>query len=310
MLTKYLTGDKIEVGLFEFLSDFVVVNRLSETFGYNVIYFVIGIGLATTSNASIIFAEYVGVLLITFLAVMFTKMQASVADAVHDYHVDKENPEKSFIASAVDSIGVQSLFTILITELCIGIGLWGWLSLRMNAPVLLWIGVGSCLLGFMYSYPPRIKEKGIFNHIVTTGVDVLGVVLPVTLILDAELTPGLTISLTVVFLYAFGYHVVHQAADTVYDRESGVSTFTRTVGISESIWLASMLTALAGGIAFWQSYYVSGMGLLVAGGMYATLAIAISGQQPREKCNQIARWFQIGPWATGINGLFALSLYL
>ena len=310
MTLKYPLNETRGHGIVDFISNFVVVNRLPETIGYNIIYFIVGIGLSGAVIGGRILTESVDLLIILFFAVMLTKMQASVADAIHDYSVDKDNPQKSFIASAVDSIGHQLLFTILIIELLAGIGLWGWIAIRTDTMFFFVIGLMSNLLGFIYSYPPRIKERGIFNHVVTTGVDVVGVVLPVAVVTGAVITTELTLSLVAVFLYVFGYHVVHQAADTVYDRESGISTFTQTVGISESVWLAGILTAIAGFIAAWQSYGLSAAGLMIAGLAYALLAKSIEHESEKKKCDRIARWFRIGPWAIGINCLFSLSLYL
>jgi 4-hydroxybenzoate polyprenyltransferase len=310
MEADYSMDRSTEHGLLEFLSAFIVVNRLPETLGYNVIYVVIGVGLAGTIETGAVFLEYADLLLVTFFAVLFSKMQASVADAVHDYTVDKENPEKSHIASAVDSIGERLLFTILIIELLAGIGLWGWVTFETNTLFFLWVGVGSNLLGFVYSYPPRIKERGVLNHIVTTGVDVLGVVFPVALVTGAVITPTFVVSLSIVFLYAFGYHVVHQAADTASDRESGVSTFTQSIGISESVWLAGVLTGIAAVLTAWLSHFATAAGLFVAAGAYAVLAHSIEDESPRTKCDRIARWFEIGPWAVGINSLFAVHLFV
>jgi len=310
MATKYPSNKTTKNSFLDSLSDFIVVNRLSETVGYNVLYFIIGVGLAASSNFGAILSEHFDLLLITFFAVMFSKMQASVADAIHDYDIDRENPEKSFIASAVESIGERLLFTILIVELIAGMGLWGWLALETDMLFFLWVGVASNLLGFVYSFPPRIKERGIVNHLVTTGVDVVGVVLPAALAAGAVITPEVGIALLIVYLYSLGYHVMHQAADTVYDRQSGVSTFTQSIGIKESVWFTAILTGLATVLSLSLSYTLSAVVLFVATGAYAVLGDSIKNKPPRRQCDHIAQWFKIGPWAIGINCLFALSLYL
>lgn len=310
MATKYSGNKTTKNNFLDFLSDFIVVNRLSETVGYNVLYFIIGVGLAASSNFGAILSEHFDLLLVTFFAVMFSKMQASVADAVHDYDIDRENPEKSFIASAVESIGKRLLFTILIVELIVGMGLWGWLALETDMLFFLLIGVASNVLGFVYSFPPRIKERGIVNHLVTTGVDVVGVVLPVALAAGAVITPEIGLALLIVYMYGLGYHVMHQAADTVYDRQSGISTFTQSIGITESVWFAAILTGVAAILSLSRSYTLCAVGLFVVTGAYVVLANSIRNKPPRTQCDNIARWFKIGPWAIGINFLFAFNLYL
>ena len=291
-----------------YVTDFVVVNRLPETTGYNLVYFAIGIGLATPDQPLSLISYHDIVLLAAFLAVMLSKMQASVADAIHDYTVDKANPEKAVIATAVETFSIEVLYTLLICEVTGALVLWGWLTVQTDSIIFLLIGAASSVLGFIYSYPPRLKERGILNHLVTTGVDVAGVILPVALIVGTPHQRNLIVPLAIVFLYGFGYHLVHQAADTVYDSESGVSTFTQQIGITTSVWLASELTALAAVLAAGQAYFFGAIGLAAGSLGYAMLAIRIRTESPAVQCRQISRWFRIGVWAFILNGLFAASL--
>lgn len=305
---SHSTGEIREKSYLDYLTDLVHVNRLPETVGYNLVYFAIGIALAITNRPLSLAISHGVVLLVAFLAVMLSKMQASVADAIHDYTVDKANPEKSFIATAVETFSIETLYTLLVCELTAALVLWGWLTMQTDSVEFLVVGATSSVLGFIYSYPPRLKERGVLNHLVTTGVDVVGVILPVAILAGAPIQLELIVPLAIVFLYGFGYHVVHQAADTVYDSQSGVSTFTQQIGITESVWLASGLTALAAVLATGQAYYIGAVGLAAGSLGYAVLAIWIQGEPPVDQCRQISQWFRISAWAVVLNGSLALSL--
>ena len=152
--------------------DFVTTNRLPETIGYNLAYLGVGIGLVTTSHTFISVGSNWDALAVGFLAAMLSKMQASVADAIHDRDLDRENPEKSRLPTALDRLGSERALTILVAELIGGIALWGWIAVSMHAPICLGFGATMCLLGFICTYPPRIKERGLLNHLTTTVVDV------------------------------------------------------------------------------------------------------------------------------------------
>ena len=79
----------------------LVVNRLPATLGYNVAYFFIGVALAWEAFQS---AQYS--LLVWFgVAVLLAKMQASVADAIHDRELTRSirRTRPSAVAS-IDSV--------------------------------------------------------------------------------------------------------------------------------------------------------------------------------------------------------------
>lgn len=108
----------------ETLCSLVIVNRLPETAGYNIAYFAVGVGLATSQPIPAVLQHLTG-LSVLFFAMMVSKMQASIADALHDYEVDKENPEKSYIAMSVEILGEKNLLSLLVIELAVGLSLWG-----------------------------------------------------------------------------------------------------------------------------------------------------------------------------------------
>ncbi|WP_241430396.1 UbiA family prenyltransferase [Halococcus salifodinae] len=290
--------------------DFVTINRLPETIGYNLAYLGVGVGLATTSRGLTSLGSNWDLLLVGFLAAMLSKMQASVADVIHDRDLDRENPEKSRIPDALDRLSIKGSMTILAAELIGGMSLWGWISVSMHAPVYLGFGAATCLLGFVYTYPPRIKERGLFNHLTTTAVDV-GYVAVFFFIAGGSIVGGQEIAvLAVVFLYAFGYHVAHQAADTYYDRIYGISTFTQMLGVRRSVLFAGVSTALAALINIYYGLFLAGGMLLLFTLCYSYIALRIRNTEPKVQSDRVSRWFSIGLWATVMNSSMVLDLAL
>lgn len=289
------------------LRTLLTINRVPETLGYNIAYFAIGLGL--TQHPSVVLNQFlpVGVL---FAAVMLSKMQASIADALHDQDLDAENPEKSYIAKAVSHLGSNAMYTLLVSEIVLGLALWSWLTHTTGTLFYVVCGVMMMFLGFTYSYPPRIKERGVFNHITTTSVDIAAVVCPVAVLMDATPTLDLALTLAAIFCYTFAYHVLHQAGDTFYDRAYGISTFTQTLGVPRSVLLASVLTILAGLLVLGQGNHGGGALLLFVGGGYWLLYRQLDGQTVQEQSDYVSRWFHIEWVATFLNGGFAVSLLL
>lgn len=288
--------------------DFVTINRLPETIGYNLAYLGVGIGLVTTSHTFISVGSNWDALAVGFLAAMLSKMQASVADAIHDRDLDRENPGKSRLPTALDRLGSERALTILVAELIGGIALWGWIAVSMHAPICLGFGATMCFLGFICTYPPRIKERGLLNHLTTTVVDVGCIAVFVSL-------GGGTIGgiqelavLAVVFLYTFGYHLAHQAADTYYDRRYGISTFTQTLGVRRSVLLAGGVTVLAALITISSGLFLAGGVVLVFAFWYWYAALRMGGADLQVQSDHVARWFSIGLWATLLNASVVLDL--
>lgn len=284
------------------------INRLPETTAYNVTYLVISISIALPNFPTGVTKASTVLVAVGFSATMLSKMHASIADALHDYPVDRLNPEKSIVAQAVDEVGHDFAFTLMIGELVVGLGLWGWLAMETGSPLFLICGVVSTALGFMYSYPPRFKERGIGNHIITTGVDVACVILPLSLLAGSPSRMTLAFALLIVFLYSFAYHIMHQAADTYYDRECGLNTFTQTVGVSRSVLVAAGLTTIAGGIAFFRGYWIGGAGIMGVAAGYAYVLHRVWEEPEQVQSEIISGLFNIGIWATFVNAVFAISL--
>lgn len=88
MRLNHVLDERSERSLCAYLLQFVSANRLPETIGYNIVYFAIGVGLVSQPQLQLTSHQFHQLGLV-FLAVMLTKMQASIADVIHDYTIDK-----------------------------------------------------------------------------------------------------------------------------------------------------------------------------------------------------------------------------
>ncbi|WP_082256346.1 UbiA family prenyltransferase [Haloferax sp. ATB1] len=289
---------------------FSQINRLPETVGYNVAYALLAVAIARSRLDLGLEIESLIQISATFSAAMLTKMQASVADVLHDYAVDKENPEKQQNATAVDEIGYESAHTILVIELTAGLFLWMWVSLQTSSLLFATVGALFSISGFVYSYPPRIKERGILNHLVTTGTDVGFVVLPLVILAGDPSVEYAATALGVIFLYTFGYHTLHQAADTYYDRQAGIRTFTQNFGVSASILLSAICTAMAGVGAGILHALGGAFAMFLVAGRYVWLYYRVREQTEKEQTDITAQRFNTAYVATFLNAAFALGLLI
>jgi 4-hydroxybenzoate polyprenyltransferase len=284
----------------------LVVNRLPATLGYNVAYFFIGVALAWEAFQS---AQYS--LLVWFgVAVLLAKMQASVADAIHDREADAINPANSAISRSVDRLGLRRAWWMLLVELIGALIAFAVVAMLAGEWLFLAIGVAFVLLGFCYSYPPRLKRRGVLNHVVTTGVDVCFVVLPIPYLLVGTLPTRTLLVGAMVALYGFAYHVVHQAADVYYDRRSGIETFARSVGAPRSIVLAAAATSVALGLAIALGYPLASIVLLAVTVHYIVLYWRTRDRRQQRQSAIISTRFSIAWVATVLNTATALSVLL
>lgn len=288
-------------------SALLATHRVKATLGYNIAYFLIL--LALLGSHSVIESNAWN-LTALFTAVFLLKTQASLADVIHDYEVDKQNPEKSILAESVDQIGERNLWTLIIVETMISMFLWGYLSIRTGEILFLAIGAIGITLGFMYSYPPRIKEWGVCNHIVTSGVDVMVVLYPAAFLMAPGFQVDLIPIMVLVFLYSFGYHIAHQAADTYYDRQAGISTFTQDTGVENAVLLIIAFFLLAFAVAVHYMLIVAAVGLGLAAWWFSYIFTRIAGEDEQTQTDYIAERFNIATWATVLNAIVALNIYL
>lgn len=284
------------------------VNRLSATVGYNLGYFLLGVGLGVLVGGGPLGRVPVGLAGVYFLATLLAKLQASVVDAIHDRRVDATNPEKSSIAGSVELLGVERTWSLAATEATLGLIAFGLVARHVGAWPLL-VGGAFTLLGFWYSYPPRLKERGVLNHVVTTTVDVAFVVLPVAYLVGETVSPAFLVVGAVVYLFTFGYHVVHQAADTYYDEQSGVTTFTTRIGVPRSLALAATLTAASAGLAVALGYPLAVLGSVAVTGLYVNLYWKTHDIDPQTQTDTVADRFDIAWVAAALNAATALAVW-
>jgi 4-hydroxybenzoate polyprenyltransferase len=278
------------------------INRLPTILGYNLAY--AGIGLALTTGP--LRTGDLATASLYLAAVLLAKGQASIADAIHDRRADAANPGKSGIARAVTVVGVRGAWAILAGELVLALALFGAVTLRVGNPLYLGIGAAFALLGLAYSFPPRLKERGLLNHLVTTGTDVCVLVLPLPVLLGG-VSPSVLAAAGVVFLYAFAYHLLHQAADAHHDRAAGLETFATRAGVPCVLTCAAGLTAAAAGLAAALGYAVAAGALLAAAVRYACLRSRAVPLLSSERSALLSRRFSIARTATLLNLAMAIS---
>lgn len=289
------------------VSALLITHRVKATLGYNIAYFCILVALFVSSPTVENVSWKITAL---FIAVFLLKTQASLADVIHDYEVDKQNPEKKVLPEAVDRLGEQNLWTLIAIETTVSMFLWGYLAVRTGELQLLIIGGIGIILGFTYSYPPRTKEWGVLNHVITSGVDVMVVLYPAGLLLAGAAQIELIPVMVMVFLYSFAYHVAHQAADTYYDRQAGISTFTQQTGVENATLLIIAFFLLSMGMAVHYMLLVAAIGLGVAAWWFCYIFIKIADTPEQFQTDYLAQNFNIATWATGLNMLVAANIYL
>lgn len=292
----------------EELRAFATLNRLRATVGYNVAMVALAVGIGALIATE---APSMGPLVSAGLyagGALLLKLHASIADAIHDRAADTVNPEKSVVATAVTVIGAERAWTILVVELVVGMASVGAAAMHSSGWLLI-AGAAVAISGFTYSYPPRIKERGIWNHVVTTGVDVGLLVVPVAAIIGGGVNATVLVVASVMACYSFGYHVMHQTADTHYDRLSGLRTFATNVGVTDSVTVAAGATAVATGLAVALGYPSA---ILVTGGVtvyYVWLYYAVVGSSTREACATLSESFSIAWVASLLNGVLAAAVW-
>ena len=111
-----------------------------------------------------------------------------------------------------------------------------------------------------------------------------------------------------VALYAFAYHVVHQAADVYYDGQVGVATFARSFGAPRTVALAAWLSAAAAGLGAAAGYYLAALALVVVTAHYATLYRRVVDTSVERQSTVIAARFDIGVVASVLNLAMAVSV--
>jgi len=283
------------------------VSRLSATLGYNLVAVLLGVGLGVqvggTPRAATLWAA-AGYALATMLA----KFQASVADGIHDRDVDAVNPEKNVIAAAVATLGKRRTWLLFGGYLLASIALYAVVA-AVAGGWLLAAGIAVIALGFTYSFPPRFKERGIWNHVVTTGVDTGLFILPLAVLVGGRLAPAAVVAVGVVACYSFGYHVLHQAADVYFDRQAGVETFATDIGVATAVAVAAAATAASAGLAVAVGYPLAAVGLGGVTVFYVDLFTMVEGRDERSATLGLADRFSIAWVATLSNGVLAASIW-
>ncbi len=296
-----------QAGLVTGLRAVATVSRVSATVGYNVASVLLAVGLGVyvdgvpRSRALWIAGGYA-------VATMFAKLHASVADAIHDRAADATNPEKNTIAAAVDTLGLRASWVLLVGYLVGAVVLYGAVAAVTGVWVLL-AGAAVIGFGFTYSYPPRFKERGVWNHVVTTGVDAGLLVLPVAALTAGAVVPTILVAVGVVACYSFGYHVLHQAADVHFDRQAGIETFATALGVADSVGVAAVATAAATGFSLALGYPIAAAALGAVTAFYVEIYNTVRGADPATASRILSDRFSIAWIATVANGALAVAVW-
>jgi 4-hydroxybenzoate polyprenyltransferase len=294
-------------GLGARLRSIATVSRVSATVGYNVASVLLAFGLGVYVGGAPrpptlwIAGGYAA-------ATMFAKLQASVADAIHDRAADATNPEKNTIAAAVDTLGLRAAWALLGGYLVVAVVLYGAVATIAGGWVLL-AGAAVIGFGFTYSYPPRFKERGVWNHVVTTGVDAGLLVLPVAALTAGAAAPTILVAVGVVACYSFGYHVVHQAADVHFDRQAGIETFATALGVADSVGVAAVATAAATGFSLALGYPIAAVALGAVTAFYVEIYYSVRGADAAAASRRLSDRFSIAWIATIANGALAVAVW-
>lgn len=283
------------------------INRYTELIPYNVMYFSIIGALAVNAGTLV---DDLGGVVVLFGAVVVMKGQASVADAIHDYELDKENPEKSFVARSVDRMGFERAWTLLVVQGFGSMVLWGYLSWTSGTPLFFAAGLVSNLLGFTYSWPPRFKERGVFNHVVTTFVDIGCIIYPGLVLVGVGLGAPVVAVIAITAAYSFAYHVMHQAGDTFYDRQSGIDTFTQSIGLDLALLVTIALLAVSVALSVVIDFHLMAAVTLVYSVYFVRMYVLVRGNGEREQTEIVNRRFSTTRCATILNGAMATSAFL
>lgn len=241
-----------------------------------------------------------------FGAVLMMKSHASIADALHDYDADSQNSEKSYVAESVDVFGKENARTFMILEILVSLFLWGYLTHYTGDLFYLAAGVVSVFFGYTYSYPPRFKEQNIFNHLVTSGVDVTCLLLPGFILLTGEPVTRFVPVAVVVFCYSLAFHIMHQAGDTHQDRQASISTFTTYVGLDASLAISSVLLLTAAAVSVYYRYPLIALACIAYGFYLLALYYQTYVQPEKEQSLSVSRAFSVARCASILN--FALAV--
>lgn len=281
------------------------IDRFGEMLGLNLGYLFIVFALAPDLSTV---ADKIGILAVFFGAVILMKAQASVIDALHEADVDAENPFKAHVSQALATLGRENAMVLFSLQLTGSLVLWSYLAFQTKDPLFLVAGTVSNVLAITYSYPPRFKERGILNHVVTTGVDAFCVLLPGTVLAVGELGLREVVVIGVVFAYIFAIHVMHQSGDTYYDWKCGVETFTQHLGVENSVVVSFVGAGLATVATICSGLFLSGAVLVAFDAKLQRILAATIGKSCREQSNVVSRRFDVSTWAPTLNLVVALDL--
>lgn len=286
-----------------------LICRFETLIGYNLAYFGIIIALVLISgNRSDLLDPYQVLILILFFAsVISAKSQASIADTLCDYNNDKDNPSKSYVSNALETFGFTRSKIAMYINLGGSLLLASIISILIGKPLIFVLIAIFNILGYCYSYRPRIKERGIWNIIVTSAVDVFCIVFAGYYLIITNVSEPVFILLAIIFLYSSSFHIMHMTGDIYEDRRSGTRTYASNLGTRSSLLISGFLALGAVPLSFNFPIF---MPILI---IYATKIFYLNNKvkffDVEKQGKLISSQWSTGFWATFLNFGLAASIF-
>ena len=208
---------------------------------------------------------------------------------------------KNYVASAVDKLGKRASILLLLLEFFISVAGWIYLSISMNSWVFVLSGVSGYVLGYIYSYPPRFKEKGIYNHILNAVGDVTFILFPGYLLVSDGFGVRNLVIIGLVFLNSFPYLIMHQAGDTFFDRLEGMKTFTQEFGARNSVLLSAIISLAISVSLICLGLFITAVTNILFSYHLLGIFLETDPLDERQQSEVISRNYRIEIWATLIN---------
>ena len=169
-------------------------------------------------------------------------------------------------------------------------------------------GITGFVLGYVYSYPPRFKERGIYNHVLNAIGDVSFILLPGFLLVSDDLNLRSFVIIGLVFLNSFPYLIMHQAGDTYFDRLEGMKTFTQDFGARNSVLLSAIISLAVSVLLLCLGLFITAVANILFAYHLLGIFSATDFLDERKQSEVISENYRIEVWATLINVSYFLGM--
>jgi len=229
--------------LMRYLESIWIICRFETIMIYNLTYFLIilttilysGYKLSEIDNIHYFY-------FLVFIAnVLAAKAQASIADTLCDYKYDINNPEKQYVTKALENLGIRNCKILMYSCLSISILLGTFLAIISDKYLILVSTIIFNVLGYYYSFPPRFKERDIWNIVVTSAVDALCIFVIGYYLMIGYTSVSIFLISCLILLYSSSFHLMHMVGDVFEDKKAGVKTLATRLGIKKGLIISALL---------------------------------------------------------------------